>query len=274
MIARKETLNEILAWLEVLFEEGKLERAYKELGRARELEPQNPTLLEWEAVFAVEGGRYRDALEFLDQALTVDQERRFALREKASVLQELGRFEDAIEVLDRAGPDGNGDAAYYYNLGNCQDRLGMAAEADRNFARAAKMEPNVFVAPPRMDREEFDALVQRALRTIPRHFKPYLKKVELVVEDYPACTDLDPFLLGFYSGDLRGDEAHKGTSKRAGRGCIILFKRNLELEFNEVERLEDEVRETVVHEITHHFGLPTRDPWEEEEARALGAEDA
>ena len=238
--------------LEALYEDGQYEKALKELQRARALYPENLTLLEWQAVFAADENRYLEALEMLDRVLAADPERPFALREKATVLQGLGRFEDSLELFQRIGPDGKKDTAYYFDTAICYDRLGRIKDADKNFAKAARIDPEGFTPPLRLSREEFEALVSKALEGIPREFRSYLENVTVVVEDYPRPTDPDPFILGLYEGIPRTE---RGEEHRDNPDRVTIFKRNLEVEFPEREVLEEEIRKTVIHEIAHHFGI-------------------
>jgi predicted Zn-dependent protease with MMP-like domain len=100
--------------------------------------------------------------------------------------------------------------------------------------------------------EDFDALVERALRKIPRQFRQRLANVALVVEQEPPRPDL----LGLYHGRPLTQRSvsdgfvlpdkitiYQGTHERAARTP------------GELEKLVDE---TVWHEIAHYFGLNER----------------
>lgn len=112
-----------------------------------------------------------------------------------------------------------------------------------------------------MDREKFGAMVAEALDEIPDEFQPYLANVEVVVEDEPSVDllrdlDLDPrhdTLFGLYEGTpvtVRGDHAGGVLPDR-----IVLFYRPLVHECRTPRALRREIRDTVIHEIAHHFGL-------------------
>jgi predicted Zn-dependent protease with MMP-like domain len=249
---RRESADDVLSLIEDLYDDGRFPEAQRELQRARSVFPDNLTLLEWEAVFASEEGRFLEALDLLERVLAKEPERSFALREKAGVLRELGRFEDALEALVRVGPEEEQEAHHAYSLAICQDRLRKEAEAERNFRQAARLAPAEFPRPPRLARKEFEAIVRRSVKSIPKRFQPYLKNVEFVVEDYPEPTDPDPFILGLYEGIPRTE---RDAEQPDHPDRVILFKRNLEIEFPERAALEEEIRKTVVHEIAHHFGL-------------------
>ncbi len=108
---------------------------------------------------------------------------------------------------------------------------------------------------------EFQSLVQEALDGLPDEYVPLIANVAVVVEEEPApelLADLemeeDEDLLGLYQG-LSID--HESFFQAGGqlpakisiyRGPILRICRTR----NEVVQ---EVRDTVVHEIGHHFGL-------------------
>ena len=101
-----------------------------------------------------------------------------------------------------------------------------------------------------LDREPFEALVERALDEIPDEIAALVHNVVVLVEDEPPAND--PDLLGVYDGvslTERGAD-HTGLPDR-----ITIFRNPLlDLCADEGE-LVSEVRITVVHEIAHHFGI-------------------
>lgn len=100
-----------------------------------------------------------------------------------------------------------------------------------------------------MDPEEFDQLVERALRHIPPRFRSRLENVAIVVEREPP----HPGLLGLYQGvplTLRG----VGDSFRMP-DKITIFQGPHERLARDREDLERIVADTVWHEIAHYFGM-------------------
>lgn len=132
------------------------------------------------------------------------------------------------------------------------DLEGRAAEADREFRRAAAIAPEEFPVPPRLSRKEFDRIVAESLDSIPERFDPYLSQVSVAVRDYPHEIDADPDLLGLYVGVPRTERTHELEDHL---DQIFIFKRNLEIDFPDPDELREEIRKTVVHEIAHHFGM-------------------
>ena len=138
------------------------------------------------------------------------------------------------------------------------DRRGCSAQADREFARAAKLDPAEYRTPLRLSNAAFDDLVEKAIDTLPGAFKPYLEDVVVVVRDFAtaeetaATQEPNEGLLGLYEGIPRTE---RGTDEAALSDRVIIFKREHEIAFPDRTELIDQVRRTVIHEIGHHFGL-------------------
>jgi predicted Zn-dependent protease with MMP-like domain len=115
-----------------------------------------------------------------------------------------------------------------------------------------------------MTREEFEQLVAGEFeRAIPEEFRSYIKNVAFLIEEEPSPElrqqeKLRPHetLLGYYHGipvPMRGDWYGMGTTMP---DTITLFQKPIE----EVAREENKevarvVRETIWHEVAHHFGF-------------------
>ena len=112
-----------------------------------------------------------------------------------------------------------------------------------------------------MSREEFKALVEEAIDSIPRRFAAEVKNVAIVIEDSPGADVLaememgpDDVLLGLYQGIPLPERqwAHGNTLPDR----ITLYQRSIE---DDCEGDEDEIvvaiGETLIHELGHYFGL-------------------
>jgi predicted Zn-dependent protease with MMP-like domain len=112
-----------------------------------------------------------------------------------------------------------------------------------------------------LEPEQFESLVRQAIDGLPIEYRRLLENVAIVVEDEPPQAVLDDFglespddLLGLYSGVSRDNDSFFNAGGQLParisiyRGPIMRLCRSAE----EVVR---EVRDTVVHEIGHHFGL-------------------
>jgi predicted Zn-dependent protease with MMP-like domain len=113
---------------------------------------------------------------------------------------------------------------------------------------------------PEISRKEFERLVERALRTLPRRFRARLENVAVVVEDWADAGTLDEMgieppdtLYGLYRGtDLtRRDTTYGGVLP----DVITIYQGPIEEDCDSIPEMEALVRDTVVHEVGHYFGL-------------------
>ena len=87
----------------------------------------------------------------------------------------------------------------------------------------------------------FEAQVQRALDALPPDLARGLENVALVIEDENPA---ERGLFGLFQ------EAPYLPAK------ITIYRRPLQAEFgHDPERLEEEIRITVLHELAHYFGI-------------------
>jgi predicted Zn-dependent protease with MMP-like domain len=86
----------------------------------------------------------------------------------------------------------------------------------------------------------FEEHVQRALDAVPAELAEGLRNVAIVVEDE---NPEEPDLYGLF------DEPEYLPAK------VTIYRLPLEADFPEPERLEHEIRVTVLHELAHYFGI-------------------
>ncbi|MBI4636072.1 MAG: metallopeptidase family protein [Candidatus Rokubacteria bacterium] len=111
-----------------------------------------------------------------------------------------------------------------------------------------------------MTRKEFEALVERALRRLPKRFKARLANVAVLVEDWAddatlADLDIEPpdTLYGLYRGvDLTRRDSSYGNVLP---DTITIYQGPIEEDCADEEEMAELVRDTVVHELGHYFGL-------------------
>jgi len=112
----------------------------------------------------------------------------------------------------------------------------------------------------KLTRGEFEATVVSALKKLPKVFRKKMENVEVVVEDRASQDVLSkmglqsPFqLLGLYQGiplDRRGFYYGNVLPDK-----ITLFQIPIESMCKTQEEIEEKVREVVIHEVGHYFGL-------------------
>ncbi len=108
--------------------------------------------------------------------------------------------------------------------------------------------------------DEFDALVEAAIDSIPERFLDELDNVIFAVEDEPD----DGETLGWYDGVSLLDRGGSYGAVSDYPDCITVFKGPHERLSDDRDVIAEEVRKTVVHEVGHYFGMT------EEQVEAMG----
>jgi predicted Zn-dependent protease with MMP-like domain len=106
----------------------------------------------------------------------------------------------------------------------------------------------------RLRQARFARLVARALDELPTEFRQRMRNIEIVVEDEPSAEQLrgDGELLGLYEGVPLTD---RGAMEPYLPDRISIFRGPIERISASPRRQAEIVRDTVVHEIAHHFGI-------------------
>ena len=111
--------------------------------------------------------------------------------------------------------------------------------------------------------QEFDAVVERALKRIPSRFRRRLENVAIMVEREPSARQLangrvprGDTLLGLYEG--RPLPVRSVSESFAMPDRITIFQGPIERMSRSYADLEQIVYETLWHEIAHYFGLDER----------------
>ncbi len=112
----------------------------------------------------------------------------------------------------------------------------------------------------KLTRKEFEELVVSALRGLPKFFKKKMKNVDVVVEDRASRDLLSEVglqspceLLGLYQGiplDRRGFYYGNVLPDK-----ITLFQIPIESMCQTKKEIKEKVKEVVIHEVGHYFGL-------------------
>ncbi|HEX7706833.1 MAG TPA: metallopeptidase family protein [Thermoanaerobaculia bacterium] len=106
---------------------------------------------------------------------------------------------------------------------------------------------------------DFERVVEEAIAGIPPEFATLLRNISVVVEEEPSDEDLDLLeddggeLLGIYRGVALTERTHDMLPTLPDqiaifRGPILRVSRNR-------REAIDEIRDTVIHELGHYFGL-------------------
>jgi predicted Zn-dependent protease with MMP-like domain len=111
-----------------------------------------------------------------------------------------------------------------------------------------------------MTRRKFEALVEKSLRKLPRAFKEKVANIAVVVEDWAddetlAEMGIEPpdTLYGLYQGV---DITHRdSTYGNVLPDVITIYQGPIEEDAADEAEMAEIVRETVMHELGHYFGL-------------------
>ena len=113
--------------------------------------------------------------------------------------------------------------------------------------------------------EEFGALVEQALASLPQPYDRLARDVSVVVEEEPPPEVLEGLeldsandLLGLYQGLSLADESFFQTGGQQPPRIAIYRGPILRLCDTAVD-VRREIRDTVVHELGHHVGLADED---------------
>lgn len=100
-----------------------------------------------------------------------------------------------------------------------------------------------------ISRREFEQLVAQAVGELPERFTSLLNNVAVVVEEEPSDEDLD--LLDDPDDDLLGIfRAHPPLPDQ-----VVIFRGPILRNARDRRDAIREIRETVIHELGHYFGL-------------------
>lgn len=111
-----------------------------------------------------------------------------------------------------------------------------------------------------MKRSRFEGLVAQALDSLPSEFREKMQNVDLVIEDWPTREQLrraglprGETLLGLYEGvPLTDRTSHYGL---ALPDKISIYQGPIEACCRTAGDVRRKVRQVVLHELGHHFGI-------------------
>lgn len=109
-----------------------------------------------------------------------------------------------------------------------------------------------------MEHQKFEKLVQQGISQIPKKFLKKLDNVDIVVEDQPSVRQLKKLknrrgsLFGLYQGIPQTKRYHYGEVLP---DKITIFKNPIKKIARSEKEIKEIVKNTVWHEIAHHFGM-------------------
>ena len=100
----------------------------------------------------------------------------------------------------------------------------------------------------------FERYIKKAITNLPKEFKDKLDNVGFVVEERAAYSGRS-LLLGLYQGV---PQTRRGTGYGVGGTLpdkITIFKGSILQIARTEDQIKNQVRNTILHEIGHHFGM-------------------
>jgi len=110
----------------------------------------------------------------------------------------------------------------------------------------------------RLTHAEFERVVEEALASLPARFLEMVENVAIAVEEEPSPDDLEDFedddaeILGIYRGVALTERSHDMLLLPDE---IAIFRGPINRVARSRSEAVREVRETVIHELGHYFGL-------------------
>ena len=122
-----------------------------------------------------------------------------------------------------------------------------------------------------MTRKEFEDLVEEAFEGLPEQFRHHIENVRIIVDDVDAPQTrrkvgirAGSMLLGLYEGVPLNKRGEGYGMYPVVPDTITLFQRNIESVARSEAAVRRSVREVLIHELGHYFGMS------EEEIRNAG----
>ena len=114
--------------------------------------------------------------------------------------------------------------------------------------------------PPRLSLGEFERLVEKAIEQLPTEFQGRLENVVIAVEDEPSDEDYkltntpdDEELFGIFRGPMRTEMSFDMLPGLPPQ--VVVFRGPILRNTRSGGEAVKEIKDTLVHELGHYFGL-------------------
>ena len=110
-----------------------------------------------------------------------------------------------------------------------------------------------------MEREDFIKVAEEALDSLPKEFRSRIHNVAILVEDLPPSQSA--FQPGQQRRSLLGIFHGVPATKRSvfdlsvGPGHIVPYQENIEAVCSNEAEVRHQIRQTLMHELGHYFGM-------------------
>ncbi|MBN2408375.1 MAG: metallopeptidase family protein [Candidatus Aminicenantes bacterium] len=118
-----------------------------------------------------------------------------------------------------------------------------------------------------MDKKRFESLVEEAVESLPRSFRKRIENLVVMVDERPprrrSSRAPTSTLLGLYHGvPLKDRGSYYGN---VPPDVIVIYQEPIERISSSDDEIRRRVREVVLHEVGHYFGLSEKELREIEE---------
>jgi len=107
-----------------------------------------------------------------------------------------------------------------------------------------------------MERDRFVRLVEEVLDSLPEQFRERIHNLAVLVEDHPpgdVARSRPGLVLGIFQGVPATQKSVFDLSH--GPNSVVLYQKNIEAVCSSDAEIRHEVRQTVLHELGHYFGM-------------------
>jgi len=259
------TLEHLLDRAEHALDEGDIEGCVALCQQVLETEPRHAGALFVWADALRHLGDLEGAVERYHQVTAIEPHHSVAWSGRAFCLFDTLAFEQAERAAQRAIREDDRNPEAYAIRAMLRERRDDLAGAHRDFVRASRLDPEAWPLPLPLSDGMLEGVVRDALQQLHPAVRSYLAQVPILLEEVPSaelCLEFDPpappgEILGVFSGPSLGDGATDAWTMLPP--SIVLFRRNLQRVAHDPERMLEELRITVFHEVGHFLGLSEHD---------------
>jgi predicted Zn-dependent protease with MMP-like domain len=110
-----------------------------------------------------------------------------------------------------------------------------------------------------MNREDFVKVAEETLDSLPEEFRSRIQNVAILVEDFPP--NQSSIKRGQHRRLLLGTFHGVPATKRSifdisvGPAHIVLYQKNIEAVCSNEAEIRHQIRQTLIHELGHYFGM-------------------
>ena len=266
-------VEEYLDHAELALENGDPQSALESCQEALQRAPRHPEALFLLAESYRDMGNLSQCIDAYRRAVLADPHYSEAWSALGTMHVLQMKWEEARRAFNRAIREYIGNPEAWYGRGLLRERRGDLAGADRDLARACRLDAETYPFPVPLTDDEVESVVDAAIAGLHPNLQEYLKNVAVLLEEVPADDLLSQYdppmppgeLLGYFSGYSLMERTVENPWSNLP-SAIVLFRRNLQRHAQDRETLVEELQTTLYHEVGHFLGL------DEEGLKARGLE--